>query len=351
MQKQNNERIIPDVLKGKTYLDPTYDPAFRAFFSNTETLIDFLNSLLNLEPGCKIKKLDFTFANPLEFRVPEPNTVIFDIHAVTEDMRFLDIEMQRAKHSFFIDRVLLYSAYLAIKGKQQMEQSADFLQLDETERKRRRYAIPEIISIWICNFHPTENFEGYRDSWALYSENDLAKGKMVAVSEKIKYILIDLKNFSKQNKKAHSRIEKWLYLLSNAGASKGLPDFDDDLFLNAIERIRVSNANDKLLSEQAKEMVTQDETDVRIADGIILGREQGLAEGRTKGLAEGLAEGRAEGRAEGLAEGHAEGHAKGCVEGELKKAKEMAKSLLENGVSVDVVIKCSGLSKEEIDAL
>lgn len=331
---QNPERRIPEILRGRTYLDPRYDPAFRAFFSDEAALTDFLNSLLHLEPGRRINRLSFTFADPLEFRIPEPKTVIFDIHAVTEDGRFLDVEMQRAKHSFFVDRVLLYSAFLAIKGKHAMEASGEFLALDDTERKRRRYQLPETISIWICNFHPMKSFEGYRDTWGFYSENRLSKGEFVAVSEKMKYIVIDLPNFAKENK-VGSREEMWLYLLANAGDSDDLDDFDDPLVADALERIRVSTARDELLSEQAKEMTTQDEIDVRIADGIILGR----AEGREKGLAEG--------REKGLAEGRAEGRA----EGELQKAREMAKGLLEDGVPLVIVRKHSGLSEEEIKSL
>lgn len=113
---KKTQRVIPEILEGKTYLDPKYDPAFRALFEREDALIDFLNGLLHLEKEKQIEHLEYTFADTLRFRTPEPKAVIFDIRATTKDHRFLDIEMQRATHSFFTDRVLLYGSFLTIKG-------------------------------------------------------------------------------------------------------------------------------------------------------------------------------------------------------------------------------------------
>ena len=53
-------------------------------------------------------------------------------------------------------------------------------------------------------------------------------------------------------------------------------------------------------------------------------------------------------------EGRNVGYAEGCKEEsakfELEKSK-MAKSLLENGVPINVIAKCSGFSEEEIQNL
>lgn len=51
------------------------------------------------------------------------------------------------------------------------------------------------------------------------------------------------------------------------------------------------------------------------------------------------------------AEGLAEGRAAGLVEGAKEKAREIAKGLRDDGVSLDIIARCSGLSKEEILAL
>ena len=86
---------------------------------------------------------------------------------------------------------------------------------------------------------------------------------------------MDLPNFVKERGELsgpESREDLWLYLLTHAGERDCVRDFGDPLASGALERIRVGSAQDELLKEQAKEMVTQDEIDVRIADGVLRGR-------------------------------------------------------------------------------
>ena len=78
-------------------------------------------------------------------------------------------------------------------------------------------------------------------------------------------------------------------------------------------------------------------------DGYKEGREEGLEQGHVKGLKEGLEQGRAEGLEQGRAEGLAEGE---------KKAKiEIALQLKEQGLPVEAIVTCTGLSIEEIQML
>ena len=346
------ERVIPEILQGRKFLDPNYDPAFRALLGEKEALQSFLDAILHLEEGRRIKTLEFTFQDSLEFRTPEPKTVIFDVHAWTEDNRCLDIELQRAKHSFFVDRVLLYSAFLAIKGKQKMDASPEYAALPENERKRRRYQLPEVISLWSGNFTPIpERDAPYHDSWSVYSDYEVSKGACRAIersankaptsdslesakpiSDKIKYIIVDLPKYAKANPKVNSSEEKWLYLLSHAGKSEDLPDFNDPVLSRAIERIRVTSANDELLKEQAKQMETQDEIDVRIADGVALGMEKGFSKGIALGMEKGVEKGMAKGLEKGMQQGMQQGLARGTQ-------------------SVIDVMQSLGYSEEKIDEI
>lgn len=270
---QKTIREIPEVFEGKTYLDPKFEPAFFELFDDKPTLTDFLNAILHLDEGGKIDHLEFRFENELKFRIPEPRSATFDIFAHTEDNRFLDIEMQRARHPFFIDRVFLYSAFLTLKGKQLYKKSSAFKKLDSLEQQKRRYELPEIISIWICDFHPREGVTKYRDEWGIYSKNDLENGNVLPVTTKIKYILVDLPNFVKHCNKIDSKEQKWLYLLANAGSEKQIPQMGDDLLQRAIERITINLASEDLLNRQEKSMIAYDEIICQLADGKIKARE------------------------------------------------------------------------------
>ena len=297
-EKQGLTREIPEIFEGVKYLDPKYEPAFRELFDDKIILTDFLNTILHLEDGGKIDNLDFKFESKTLFKIPERREVTLDIFAHTEDNRFLDIEMQRAGHPFFIDRVFYYSAFLAIKGKQQYAKSADFKKLREEEQLKRRYELPETISIWICNFHPRENCTEYRDEWAIYSRSDVEcngkGGSPLPITDKIKYILIDLPNFVKYCNRTDSREMRWLYLLANAGGKDDMPDMGDDILNQAMGRISVDTASESLLKTQEHSMIAQDEIICRLAEGKLQGIEEGRAEGHAEGLEEGIQKARTE---------------------------------------------------------
>lgn len=72
-------------------------------------------------------------------------------------------------------------------------------------------------------------------------------------------------------------------------------------------------------------------------------REEGLAEGRAEGLTQGRAEGLTQGRAEGLTQGRAEGRA--------EAKKDIVKSMLSNGLSVEQAARYSGLTVEEVESI
>jgi flagellar biosynthesis/type III secretory pathway protein FliH len=81
------------------------------------------------------------------------------------------------------------------------------------------------------------------------------------------------------------------------------------------------------------------------------GEAKGVAKGKAEGLAEGKAEGLAEGLAKGEAIGVAKGEAKGKAEGKAESKAEIARAMKSNGLSIDIIKQCTGLSEEEINAL
>lgn len=80
-------------------------------------------------------------------------------------------------------------------------------------------------------------------------------------------------------------------------------------------------------------------------------REEGLAEGRAEGLTQGRAEGLTQGRAEELTQGRAEGLTQGRAEGRAEAKKDIVKSMLSNGLSVEQAAKYSGLTVEEVESI
>jgi predicted transposase/invertase (TIGR01784 family) len=59
-------------------------------------------------------------------------------------------------------------------------------------------------------------------------------------------------------------------------------------------------------------------------------------------------EGKLEGILEGRLEGKLEGRLEGKLEGKVEGKRETARNLLQLGVSIDIIIKATGLSEQEI---
>lgn len=333
MNKNTNAKMtreIPTELFGQVYLDPKYDPAFKELFDSEDALKDFLDAVLKLDGDDKIKTISFTFDKTINFRTPQRKKVILDIFATTGSGRFLDIEMQKAEHDYFIDRAILYKAFLIIKGKQEMDKSPEFMKLSKVERESRRYELPESIAIWLCDFDlpgqdssnaKISKSEGisksgvstpYMDEWFLSSSNSIDAGKPVSIFPKNKYIIISLPNFKKSAKDVQGSLDAWLYLLNHASDGTELPTFGNSAVEDALRRIRVENADEKLLASQVKDMVTKEENETRLASATL----KGLAEGRKE------------------------------------EKRRMAKAMLSQGkLSVTEIAEISGLTPEEIEAL
>ena len=262
MSKKRNvvrNKPIPEQLVGQTFLDPTYDTGFQELFNDKDAIRDFLEGLLDLRGKDKIKDLEYTFNHATRFRVPQSRKIIMDAFVTTDSGRMLDIEMQRAEHSFFVDRAILYKAFLVIKGKQKMEETEEYKKLTREEKEYRRYELPETISIWICNFDRPEFCGDYIDEWAIYSRNSIQHGKAEPVFSKNRYIMVSLQNFNKKAHEVKSVTDAWIYLIKNAGSEKDIPDFGSDIVRDAIERIRVDNLDDETLKTVEREMTTKEE--------------------------------------------------------------------------------------------
>ena len=91
--------------------------------------------------------------------------------------------------------------------------------------------------------------------------------------------MYDLTQFSITRDQIRTDEERWLYLLKTAGASDDLPDFGDRVIANAIKRLLVKNASEKLLREQAKNMVMTEEELDYLASLKVRAHDEGLAEG------------------------------------------------------------------------
>ena len=139
------------------------------------------------------------------------------------------------------------------------------------------------------------------------------------------YYILKVNDF---NRVAKTPLEEWIYYLntgdipSNASAP-GLDQAREQLKLNRMTK-------DELRAYY------------RHLDNIVILRDNINTE---------RAEGRAEGREEGRAEGREEGRAEGRVEGQQEERLKNARNLKQLGVSSEIIMQATGLSKEELEKI
>ena len=138
-------------------------------------------------------------------------------------------------------------------------------------------------------------------------------------------------NLSKVNKSSKIELERLFDLLKSRDIDKYLGLSDP--FLKGVANMIEEYDKDELLRLQAQ-LRRDNEIELRSMKEYAkrTGHEEGLAEGRAEGRAQGLTEGRAEGRAEG----------------EKAKAIEMAKAMLNDKANVELIVKYTGLTLDEV---
>ena len=139
----------------------------------------------------------------------------------------------------------------------------------------------------------------------------------------------------------NSDAAQWLRAIKAIVKEESAPEkiLQNETFQKLMDSVKLINFAEELFNVEVKNM-----TDLQAE------HEEGLAEGRELGFAEGKAEGYADGKTEGFAAGFGEGEKAERAKADKEK-REMAKGLREDGVPMDVIIRRTGFSKEEIESL
>ena len=207
--------------------------------------------------------------------------------------------MQNKVHSFFYDRMQLYNSYLTLRGKYEFNRSPYFLGLSDEERKYRYYELPETVSIWLCNESILKSKDIYKDVWSTYSEYEVKSGNALPISRKNRYIIVDLPNFVKLRKGVKTREDFWLRLISRGPLQ--VPETEDPIFANALDRLRVSRMSPELLKALEANMFDHHEYEALEAEAFLKGEARGLASGMEKGMEKGAQQEREKNNADNAA--------------------------------------------------
>ena len=291
------------------FLDVKTDYAFKKVFGSEQSkpiLIDFLNAMIDFKDA---NITDLTIVDPYQIPLLKGMKDSYvDVKAMLSNQTKVIIEMQVLNVEGFEKRVLYNAAKLYST------------QLNQAERYD---TLEPIIALTITDFVMFRDLPNIISYWKLREKEHL-----VEYSDDIELIFVELPKFTKTESEIATITEKWLYFIQNAGQMHFIPQtFIEPPLVDAFGIANTSN-----LSEEEFEMQEK-------RHDFIWLQKKAIEKAQKDGLAQGWTQGRAEGRAEGETEG-------------IRKGKlDMARGMLRDGLPIEMIMKYSGLLKDEIEHL
>ena len=303
----------------------TNDFIFKRLFGSEETkdiLITFLNHIMgdgNIE--------DVSFQN-VEHLGPtqEDRKAIFDVCVRTTTGDEYIVEMQLARQQFFQDRALYYLSYPILH--QGAIAKAEYIQkYGEDKSFNWDYQLKPVRLIAILNFSmdhsPEWDTNRYHSSYRLHEDST---GELLY--NKLQLIFLELHRFNKTEEELVTWYDKWMYLFKNMARLNSKPEtFREKIFDRLFDMAKIAN----LAPDEYRTYQNSEDMGYSYQNTIDYAREEGEKIGEMRGREIG----RAEGRAEGFNESQI----------------ETARNMIANGISTDLIAKCTGLALKDVLAL
>ena len=286
--------------KRERYINPYTDFGFKRLFGNEmnkDLLISFLNSILgNGDVGiCDIKYLN---SEVLGEGYGDRKSV-FDVYCETENHSKFIVEMQKAEQRFFKDRSIYYAA-APIR--------------EQAPKGKWDYHLENVYTVGILDFVFPENEypeQSYRHEIKLKDVEDNH-----VFYDKLTFIYLEMPKFTKTEEELETMADKWMFAVRNLSRLLDRPKaLQDRIFGKFFEQAEIA----RYTPEERRDY----EESVKIYRDYI----------NTVDTAHyrGFEEGRAEGRAEGI--------------------MDVARKMKEMNLSIDAIMKATGLTKKEIERI
>lgn len=293
------------------YINPFTDFGFKKLFGselNKDLLLDFLNELIK-DRG-RIQELTY-LKNEQLGRMQIDRGAVFDIYCESETGEKFIVELQKAKQLFFKDRSVFYSTFPI---------------QEQALRGNWNFRLDSVYTICILDFV----FEEEKDCSDFFCHNvqlmDTVRKKVFF--DKLMFIYLEMPKFTKQEDELETHFDKWLYVFKNLSKLQNKPAKLQERVFSKLFKI----AEIEKFTREERQNYEDSLKHYRDMQNVIDTQ-------RLEGMAEGLEQGRVEGRAEGIKEGETIG------------VKKIAKSMLQDGMSVDLIVKLTGLKQGDIDKL
>ncbi len=290
------------------YINPFTDYGFKRIFGeepNKDLLKDFLNELLRDEQG-EIQDIQYLNGEQLGNTLMD-RKAIFDIYCTNERGEKFIVELQKAKQDFFKERSVFYATFPI---QEQGKKGSDW-----------KFDLKAVYTIGILDFVFDEDKENpeYVNKYR-YDVKLTEQQTKDVFYDKLTFIYLAMPKFNKSIDELETHFDKWLYIFKHLSEMQEIPEhLQDETF-------------DKLFQTAEIAQFTHDE---------MMRYEQSLKYYRD--MKNSLDTAKEEGREEGIEIG--------IEKGKKVRDNEIALSMLQEGMSDEMIIKVTQLTLNEIQRL
>jgi predicted transposase/invertase (TIGR01784 family) len=274
------------------YLNPFTDFGFKKLFGsepNKDLLIDFLNQLLPKHH--QIKELRYSKNEQLGVAELD-RRAIFDLSCVSPNGERFIVEMQKAKQNYFKDRSVYYSTF-PIR--------------EQEQRGEWDFKLAAVYLVGILDFVFAEDKDDVEVCHFVQLKDQVNR----VFYDKLTFIYLEMPKFAKTEKELETNFDRWLYVLKHLPQLTKRPArLQGKIFGKVFQTAEIAK-----FSPQEREQYEESLKYYRDLKNVI---DTAVQEAEVKT--------------------------------ELKKAQEIARNLLAMNLTMQDVMRATGLSEEEITA-
>ena len=193
------------------YISLLTDFGFKRIFgqeANKDLLIDFLNTVLNIDGG--IKKLEY--GNPeKQGRVKSDKKAIFDLYCTTGKGERIIIEMQKLPQEYYKDRTLYYASFP--------------IQEQGEKKKTWNFKLRPVYSVNIVDFQLDGSQKIKKmaaNKYASYIQL-MDRDTNEIFYDKLIFVYLELPLFTKSIDELTTNYERWMYVLAHIHKMDEIP--------------------------------------------------------------------------------------------------------------------------------
>lgn len=301
------------------FVDPKTDIAFKKIFGNEahkSILIEFLNEMLELEYPIENVEILNSYQPP---KFEGMKNTSLDVKAKDSSEREFIVEMQVAKEAWFSQRAIYYSS----KAYSQQ------LSIGENYHK-----LKPVIFLGILNFDAFNSPDYF--SRHLIVDKKTHKHDL----KDLEWNFVELKKFKKTEQELETVADKWIYFIQQAIQLDHIPENVDT---NAL-RLAYEIAEQHQWTAEELAIYDAQEMEIHRQQNVL---ETAKMEALEYGLQKGIEQGLQKGIEQGLQKGIEQGLSQGVLQGKL----EIAKKMLQQGLTVDIIANLTDLNPDEITNL